>query len=147
METRLSALVESLDSMRNGGDAAAHFGVVADTLDFFAREGAVHESLEETLLFPRLSRLPQFKQILSALEFQHRMNRTEAEQLRACVDRRAAGPEMRRTAVRFIEMHRGHVVAEERALFPLVASTLSAEELDALDREARARMHAPKDGG
>jgi hemerythrin-like domain-containing protein len=147
METRLAALVQSMDSVRNGGDVDAHFAVAADTLDFFASDGAQHESLEETLLFPRVGRLPQFKQILSALEFQHRMNRTEGEQLRACVDRRATGPELRRACVRFIEMHRGHVVAEERALFPLVASTLTPHELEALDAEARKRMQAPKEKG
>jgi hemerythrin-like domain-containing protein len=145
METRLAALVQSLDSVRNGGDVDAHFALAAATLDFFESEGAVHESLEENLLFPRLGRLPQFKQVLSALEFQHRMNRTEGEQLRACVDRRATGPELRRAAVRFIEMHRGHVVAEERALFPLVSSTLTPQELEALDAEARKRLQASKE--
>ncbi len=147
MEVRLAALVDSMNALGRGGDVDAHFGLVSDTLDYFAAEGAVHESLEEALLFPRISSLPQFKQILSALEFQHRMNRAEAEGLRACVERRAAGTELRRSSVRFIEMHRGHVVAEECALFPLLPSALTPKELDELSLEARRRVQASKAGG
>jgi hemerythrin-like domain-containing protein len=140
METRLAALVDSMNAMARGGDVDAHFRLVADTLDFFATEGARHESVEETLLFPRLRPLPQFGQILSAIEFQHRMNRAEAEQLRSCVERRVPGPELRRLVVRFVEMHRGHAVAEERALFPLLASALDPKALEELGREARKRL-------
>jgi hemerythrin-like domain-containing protein len=147
METRLAALVESMNALGRGGDVDLHFGLVADTLDFFATEGGVHESLEETLLFPCIRALPQFGQILSALEFQHRMNRVEAEALRGCVDRRAAGTELRRISVRFVEMHRGHVVAEERALFPLLPSALAPKVLEEIDVEARKRVKAWKNGG
>jgi hemerythrin-like domain-containing protein len=88
-------------------------------------------------LFPRIRPLPEFKQILSALEFQHRMNDAGGRELAECVERFApgGGRELLRLALRFAEMHRGHAIAEERALFPLAAATFSPEMLAEMGRE------------
>ena len=87
---------------------------------------------------------PEFAQILSALEFQHRMNATAAQEFSACVQKFApgGGRELRRLAYRFAEMHRGHAVAEERALFPLAATRLSPKVLLELGGEMRQRNAA-----
>jgi hemerythrin-like domain-containing protein len=140
-ELHLQALMTAADSLSKGEGDRAELAVISKTLDFFATDGARHEEIEEQTLFPRIRNLPAFTQILSALEFQHRMNRVEAQGLRACVDRFApeSGRELRRLAIRFVEMHRGHAVAEERALFPLAGSTLTPKELEAMSREARER--------
>jgi len=137
-EARLQALLQSADALSRTGSSDADRDVITRTLDFFATEGARHEEIEESTLFPRIRPLPQFKQILGALEFQHRMNRTEGEQLRAYVARFApgSGPELRRLALRFAEMHRAHALGEERALFPLAASVLSPATIEEMGREA-----------
>src|SRR5690242_21727390 len=75
---------------REEGDADA-LAQVAATLAFFAAEGARHEAHEEETLFPRLRPLDEFRQILSALEFQHRMTASEGRALAACVQSYAPG--------------------------------------------------------
>ena len=72
------------------------------------------------------------------------MNVSEEKQLSACVDRFApgSGRELQRLAHRFAEMHRGHAVAEERALFPLAASRLSPQVVAEMSREMLARTSA-----
>ena len=117
---------------------------VAETLAFFDGDGARHEADEEVTLFPRLRGLPEFRQIVSALEFQHRMTATEGRALAACVEGYApgSGRELRRLAYRFAEMHRGHALAEERALFPLAAATLAPKVQLELSREMRERNRA-----
>jgi hemerythrin-like domain-containing protein len=145
IEEELKALFSAADALsRDESDRAAP-GVIAAKLDFFARDGARHEELEENVLFPRLRSLPEFAQILAALEFQHRMNRSEGADLRACLERfgPGSGRELRHLAVRFVEMHRGHAVAEERALFPLAASRLSQQVLEELDGESNTRRTSP----
>jgi len=144
IEDRLKALDQAAVVLsRDEGDAAA-LAVVAETLSFFASEGARHEAHEELTLFPRLRPLPEFKQILSALEFQHRMNDTAAKELAACVARFApgSGRELRLLAYRFAEMHRGHAIAEERSLFDLAAARLSPEMQAEMAREMRERNGA-----
>jgi hemerythrin-like domain-containing protein len=144
METRLAALLEAANSVGAPESDAASLQVIARTLEYFATEGARHEAVEEKVLFPRLRPLPEFKQMLSALEFQHRMNHTATQELAACVARfePASGRELRRLASRFAEMHRGHAIAEERALFPLAASVLSSKVLVEMGRELRERERA-----
>jgi hemerythrin-like domain-containing protein len=142
IETRLAALEQAARTISaQEGDAAA-LSVITDTLRFFASEGAQHEADEEITLFPRLQLLPEFRQIVSALEFQHRMNAGEGEALAACVARFAPGKgrELLRQAIRFVEAHRGHAVAEERALFPLAAARLSPAILADLARERQKRQ-------
>lgn len=141
-EERLKALLEIVEAVRRTEASRADLDAIARALDFFATEGARHEEIEEGTLFPRLRPLRQFKQVLSALEFQHGMNRSEGAQLRACVDRfvPARGVELQRLARRFVEMHRAHAMSEERALFPLAASALAPEAILEMSREARARM-------
>jgi hemerythrin-like domain-containing protein len=137
IEARLEALERAADAVSKSESDAAALGIVAGTLDFFSTEGAHHEAHEELTLFPRLRPLPAFKQILSALEFQHRMNADEEQKLSACVHRFAPGDgrELRRLALRFAEMQRAHAMAEERAMFPLAASSLSPQVIAEMGRE------------
>jgi hemerythrin-like domain-containing protein len=135
---RLDAAAAAIGRDERDSDALSQ---VAGTLDFFATEGARHEAHEEQTLFPRLGALLEFRQILSALEFQHKMTASEGRALAACVQGFApgSGRELRRLAYRFAEMHRGHAVAEERALFPLAAARLAPQVQIEMVREMLAR--------
>jgi hemerythrin-like domain-containing protein len=128
---------------RAQGDAAA-LDRIALILRFFAREGALHEEHEELTLFPRLRPLRDFRQILSAMEFQHRMNADAERELAAFLEDvpTGAGRELRRLAGRFAELQRGHAIAEERAVFPLAAAALTPGELAEMARELRERRGA-----
>ncbi len=141
IETRLAALERAARTVSAADNDAAALGILAATLRFIETEGARHQDHEELSLFPRLRPRPEFKQILSALEFQHRMNDAEGQQLAAFIARYTPGNgrELRRLAFRFVELHRGHAVAEERALFPLAASVLPPEVLTEMSREMRER--------
>lgn len=144
IETRLASLARAASTVSDAASDADALGVLIETLRFIETEGARHQALEELTLFPRLRPRPEFKQILSALEFQHRMNDAEGQQLAAFAARFASGNgrELRRLAFRFVEMHRGHAVAEERALFPLASSVLSPEVLAEMSREMQERKRA-----
>jgi hemerythrin-like domain-containing protein len=147
IEARLKALEHAAGTVgrsQNDSDDSAALGSIAEVLRFFATEGARHEAHEEFTLFPRLRSLPEFKQILSALRFQHEMNAGEGKMLSACVGSFApsSAGELRRLAHRFVEMHRGHAVAEERALFPLAATRLLPQDLVEMGREMRERDRA-----
>jgi hemerythrin-like domain-containing protein len=146
IEARLKTLDQSAARLARAEDDAAALAQVAETLDYFAGEGARHEAHEEQTLFPRLRPLPEFRQLLSALEFQHRMNATEGQALAACVAGfgPGRGGELRHLAYRFAEMQRGHALAEERALFALAASRLSPEVQAEMGREMRARNGAAR---
>jgi hypothetical protein len=67
------------------------------------------------------------------------MTNAEGEALAACVERFAPGNgrELLRLALRFVEMHRGHAIAEERALFPLAAARLSPQTIAEMGQEVR----------
>jgi hemerythrin-like domain-containing protein len=141
IEARLKELDQAAATLSRSESDPAALGILAGTLDFFASEGARHEAHEELILFPRLRSLPEFRQIIGALEFQHRMNAAEGRELSACVAGfgPGSGRELRRLAYRFAEMHRGHAIAEERALFPLALARLSPEVQAEMAREARER--------
>jgi len=147
IEMRLKRLdAASTAIARNELDPEA-LAQVAETLAYFAADGARHEAHEEETLFPRLRALPEFRQILSALEFQHKMTASEGRALADCLQgfEPGRGPELRRLAYRFAEMHRGHAIAEERALFPLAASQLTPQVQAEMVRELLAR-NGPRSG-
>ena len=141
IEETLQALEHAAHQLGAHESDPAARDVVARTLRFFALEGARHEAREELTLFPRLRALPEFKQILSALEFQHRMNLAATQELSACLANRTPGTgrELQRLSLRFVELHRGHAIAEERALFPLAAARLTPPVLAEMSRELSAR--------
>jgi len=140
IEVRLRALDQAALRLGRGEVDAAALAVIAETLRFFATEGARHQAHEELTLFPRLQPLAQFKQILSAMAFQHRMNDDTGRELAASVERSAPGRELGRLAARFAEMHRCHLLSEERALFPLASSLLAPEVQAEMGREMRERV-------
>jgi len=68
------------------------------------------------------------------------MNDAAGQELVACVEGFAErSRELRRLAVRFAEMHCGHIIAEERAIFPTAASALSREVIAEMGREMQER--------
>ncbi len=108
---------------------AAGLATIADVLVFFSQEGARHDDDEEQTLFPRLRGLPDFKQMLDAFDVQHRMNDDALAELVAAARAFAPGAEakVRHLAFRFAEMYRGHIMGEERALFPAAAKALAPD--------------------
>jgi hemerythrin-like domain-containing protein len=101
---------------------------VRSALEFFAGPATRHGELEERLVFPQLRSLAAFAVMLPAIEAQHRMIDAEYAALRAEVDRGCPSGivKLRALVARFAEMHRGHLIAEERVLFPLAAHELSS---------------------
>jgi iron-sulfur cluster repair protein YtfE (RIC family) len=116
------------------GDAAQLVRVV---LEFFAGPGARHQLEEERVLFPRMRPVPAFAVMLPAFQVQHQMIDVEYAALLAEVDGGARGgiAQLRKLTGRFAEMHRGHLIGEEKILFPLIAHELSAEAKIELSRE------------
>ena len=149
IEERLKELEQAAHAVGQVESDTAALGIVAETLRFFANEGARHQASEELTLFPRLRSLSDFKPILSAIEFQHQMNEAAERELTACVERFApgGGRELRRLALRFVELNRAHAFAEERAMFPLAASVLPPPVLAEMSREMRERQRAPSRTG
>jgi len=146
IEARLKDLDQAVLAVSREPRDIAALEVVAATLDFFATEGARHQAHEELSLLPRLRHLPELKQLGIAMDFQHKMNDATGLELAACVEGFAPERtrELRRLAVRFAEMHRGHMLAEERAIFPIAASALSPAVLAEMGRELQARQRASR---
>lgn len=125
--TELERAAENLESVAGRQTALATVNAV---VDFFAGSGvgARHHAYEEQVLFPRLRELDDFAQAIGALEFQHKMNDDTYAELCDAVQ---AGDTSRiaLAAPRLADMHRAHIMAEERALFPLLATKLPADAL------------------
>jgi hemerythrin-like domain-containing protein len=144
IEEQVRALEKASDLIVAGGERAAALATVAGVLDFFRTAGALHQADEEQSLFPRLRPLPAFRMIVSALETQHKMSDDAQRELAELVPRftPADGETLRRFAYRFAEMQRGHLIAEERALFPLATKALAPDVLAELGREQQTRAGA-----
>lgn len=136
---RIEAQLARFDSLAGRADAAE---VVRGVLDFFAGEGARHHDDEERHLFPRLRALPAFAMMIPALEAQHEMMDSAHQELRAELDRGCPGgpAKLKALAARFAEMHRGHIIAEEKGLFPMVETALPAPAKAELARELEERV-------
>ncbi len=124
--------------------AAAALATIADAVAYFDGPAALHQADEEQLLFPQLRPLPAFAQMLPAFDFQHQLGDGTLAELRAAL-RPGAPPRIGTLADlvrRFAEMQRAHILAEERALFPLAARSLAPAVVDSLGRAQAARATA-----
>lgn len=141
IEARAAQLDAVAAELMNGGDAARALASLEELLAYFDGPAALHNADEERSLFPLLRAHAAFAQMLPAFQFQHQMNDSTQAELRAAL---AAGDPQSIVdqARRFAEMQRAHIMAEERALFPLAAQTLSAPELDRLSENIAARRRA-----
>jgi hemerythrin-like domain-containing protein len=134
IEARVADLEQAASNLSGGAGHAAALATIADVAHYFASAAARHHAYEEEVLFPRLRQLDDFAQMVPALEFQHKMNDDAYAELRAAVE---AGDAKRIALVapRFAEMHRAHIMAEERSLFAVAATKLSADVLEQLARD------------
>ena len=141
IEEQLVHLERAADALRDAAHRAPALEAIADVLTFFSLAGAQHNDDEERTLFPRLRGLPAFTQMLDAFDVQHRMNDAAFAQLVAAARGFAPGAEakIRDLAFRFADMHRGHIIAEERALFPLAAKALAPDVVAQMGVEMSAR--------
>lgn len=141
IEERLSELESAADALTESDDPKSGVARIAVVLAFFDDFGVRHHEDEEESLFPRLRDLPAFQEMMKAFEFQHRMAVREESEFAAHVRRYAPGAEaaLRAQAQRFVEVQRSHMLAEEKALFPLAERTLGARELQQMASEVRAR--------
>lgn len=141
IEERLQDLAQAADAVVDPARTSAALEAMTSALEFFATFGVQHNDDEEKTLFPRLKTLPAFAKMLDALDFQHTMADTERGTLAARVLAFAPGRErgLRELAHRFAEVQRAHMLAEERALFPLAEKSLPRRVLVALTEELRAR--------
>lgn len=138
IEERLQRLERAAGALRDPSGANP-LAEISATLDFFEKFGAQHQHDEERTLFPRLRPLPAFAQMLDAFDFQHRMADTEQAAFGACVRGFDGGPtaQLERMAHRFAEVQRAHMLAEERALFPLAEQSLPRKVIAEMSRELR----------
>jgi hemerythrin-like domain-containing protein len=137
IEERLVDLERAADTLTDPAGAPRALEAISGVLDFFSTFGVQHNDDEEKTLFPRLRPLPAFAEMLDAFDFQHRMAETEQSTLAASVRGFAPGRagEIRALAHRFAEVQRSHMLAEERALFPLAEGSLPRSVLVAMSRE------------
>ena len=132
IEARVAELERASDDPSGSG-----LDAIARLLAYFDGPAALHHADEDQTLFPRLRPLDGFAQMLGAFDFQHQMNDAAYAELREAF--RAAPSKLRGVAHRFAELQRAHIMAEERALFPLAARSLSAEVLARMSDEMAAR--------
>jgi hemerythrin-like domain-containing protein len=139
LETRLQGLSRAADALSEPGRASSALDEMTRLLEFVSTFGAQHQEDEERTLFPRLRALGDLGQMLDAYEFQHRMADDEHRAVVAALAAFAPGqePKLRELVLRFVEVHRSHMLAEERALFPMVERRLPAHVLAAMSRELR----------
>ena len=139
MEARLKELERAADGLTREGEGNAALSEAAALVDQIAAVGKRHHDDEAHTLFPRLRPLPEFKQLLDAFDFQHQMNDTEekARMARLRSDAPGSGLELRKLVYRYTEMHRAHMLSEERVLFTAAEQSLSRAILEELEGELR----------
>jgi hemerythrin-like domain-containing protein len=141
IEARVAELERAADATTDGARRASALETIGEVLGYFDGPAALHHADEEHTLFPQLRPLDGFAQMIPAFDFQHQMNDTTYAELGAAFRAFAPGTpsRLRELAHRFAELQRAHIMAEERALFPLAARTLSADAIQQLAREMAAR--------
>lgn len=141
IEERLVSLERASRDLTDAARRTAGLETIADILVFFSQEGAQHNDDEEGSLFPQLRGLPEFKQMLDAFDVQHRMNDDALAELVAAARAFAPGAEakVRHLAFRFAEMYRGHIMGEERVLFPAATKALAPDVIAQMGAEMTAR--------
>lgn len=139
IEARIGQLETAGRQLADEAQRAAALATVKDVLAFFEGPGALHHADEERSLFPLLRPLKRFDQMLDAFDAQHQMNDETHAQLRQAVADPSSIKALRSLLGRFVEMHRGHMFAEEQALFPKAAEALSPEAREQLATEMTAR--------
>jgi hemerythrin-like domain-containing protein len=144
IEERLQELERAADGLTDPARVPAALEAMKGVLEFFATFGVDHNDDEEKTLFPRLKSVPGFAQMLEAFDFQHKMAETEQRALLARVQGFAPGKErgLRELAHRFAEVQRAHILAEERALFPLAEKNLPRRVLVEMSEELRSGRSA-----
>lgn len=139
IEVRVAQLETAGRQLQDEAHRAVALTTIKDVLAFFDGPGATHHADEEDSLFPRLRSLEAFSQMLGAFDVQHRMNDETQAELRRAVAEVGSIQALRSLVGRFVEMNRGHMFAEEQALFPKAAEALSAEALAEIAAEMTAR--------
>jgi hemerythrin-like domain-containing protein len=141
IEAHVSELERAADEAGDGTKSAAALATIGEVIAFFEGPGAIHQADEEQTLFPRLRPLATFAQMLAAFDFQHQLTDTTLAQLRTAFRGFSPGaaPKLRQVARQFAEMQRAHMMAEERALFPLAAQALPPEVIVHMREEMAAR--------
>lgn len=134
----LEAAAAALDALPSSTAARA---ALATALAYFDGPAARHHADEAELLFPELRPLPAFAQMVPAFDFQHQLNDGTLAELKAALG--PAAPHrigsLADLVHKFVEMQRAHLLAEERALFPLAARTLTPDVVERLTQAQAAR--------
>jgi len=139
IEVRVAQLETAGRQLRDEAYRAVALSSIKDVLAFFDGPGATHHADEQDSLFPRLRPVDAFSQMLGAFDVQHQMNDETHAALRRAVADVGSTQALRSLVGRFVEMNRGHMFAEEQALFPKAAEALSGEALAEIAAEMTAR--------
>jgi pyridoxamine 5'-phosphate oxidase len=141
IEARVAELERAAAELPHEERRGAALEAIADVLSYFEGPGAIHHAHEEQTLFPLLRPLEAFGQMLAAFDMQHEMNDAAYAKLRAVLTdfAPAAAPQALSLARRFADLQRAHIIAEERALFPMAARMLSPAAIADMRRAMAAR--------
>ena len=145
IEERLETLERSgacLDANRSEAVAA-----IQKSLDFLDSNGGWHTQDEEESVFPRLRRSlePADLRYLHDLEMQHDEAEAVLERLKTSFAAVTAGAgyaaEFRNWAARLRELYTAHIASEEATLIDLARHKLSAEDMQLIAAEMKARRN------
>lgn len=118
-------------------------------LDYFRDAAPKHTEDEEQSLFPRITHDSRAQKIIDRLEADHESVTPLHEKVEKLGRSwllsgtiQAAEREAFTEAVRKLEtLYRDHIREEDEVLFPLAATILAAEEVEAIGQEMKARRH------
>ena len=152
IERFLAVLVEVSAQAKGGPLVAGQRASFETALRYFREAAPKHTADEEESLFPRLRSLdsPEVKAVLAkvdALEEQHAcagQAHTEVDRLgRAWLDAGSLPPaDAARLAdllAELADLYRGHILVEDRELFPVAAAALDKADRDAIGGEMAKR--------
>jgi iron-sulfur cluster repair protein YtfE (RIC family) len=155
IEERLQTLERLTPHLRSASEDKRREAreALENALAFLAKMGALHTEDEEASVFPRLlarsgSQDPTLTELTTMLEMQHREKEAVFRKLVDHAASIAASPQApSEQQVRALEglvsqladLYRPHIMVENQRLIPMSADYLTAEDLDLIREEMRAR--------
>ena len=130
LEEQLKVLDLAAGKLKAGppSEHSAAIQLIIGVVEFFDGPAARHQAYEENYLLPRLRPIAAFSLMVGAFGAQHQMCDDSLRELKTELASGTLGSSRLGACLRrFIEMHRAHLMAEEKALFPLAQQLLPSD--------------------